>query len=104
MRIAKIHRVHRFVAYSLIVGVGWLSPGCATLAHRHGGAVQASGASLECEGRGEVCPWLIGDAALLILGVIPGVVAFVVDFSTGAWEHDRDAVTTSHQAWLGDDA
>ena len=104
MRITKIHRVRRVVACFLIVGVAWLSPGCATLAHRQGGASQASGASFECEGRGEVCPWLVGDAALLLLGIIPGVVAFVVDFSTGAWEHDRDAVTTSDQGWPGDDA
>ncbi len=30
-------------------------------------------------------PWLLGDAALLIPFVVPGVIAFGVDFATGAW-------------------
>lgn len=30
-------------------------------------------------------PWLIGDAAWLLLGVVPGLVALGVDFGTGAW-------------------
>jgi len=31
--------------------------------------------------------WLIGDAALLLLGVIPGLIAFGVDAATGAWRN-----------------
>ena len=30
-------------------------------------------------------PWLIGDAALLIPFIIPGVIAFGIDVGTGAW-------------------
>lgn len=30
-------------------------------------------------------PWLIGDGLLIIVGVIPGLIAFGVDFGTGAW-------------------
>ena len=30
-------------------------------------------------------PWLLGDTALLIPFIIPGVIAFGVDFGTGAW-------------------
>lgn len=32
-------------------------------------------------------PWLLGDAALLLAGVWPGVVAFTVDFATGSWRN-----------------
>lgn len=36
-----------------------------------------------------MCPWLIGDAVLLVPFILPGVVAFIVDFGTGAWRHDE---------------
>lgn len=38
--------------------------------------------------------WLIGDAGLLFLGVVPGVIALGVDFGSGAWRkfHDRQQV------------
>ncbi len=65
------------------------SSGCATLAHRNDSG-QRMRTSAACEGHGEVCPWLAGDAAWLLAGVVPGVVAFVVDFSTGAWKHAPD--------------
>ena len=29
--------------------------------------------------------WLIGDAVLLLFGILPGLIAFGVDFGTGAW-------------------
>jgi len=29
--------------------------------------------------------WLIGDGALLLLGIIPGLIGFGVDFLTGSW-------------------
>src|SRR5262249_14182030 len=34
--------------------------------------------------------WLIGDGALLFVFVIPGLVAFGVDFGTGAWRQLHD--------------
>ncbi len=30
-------------------------------------------------------PWLIADTALLLLGIIPGLIALGVDFGTGTW-------------------
>jgi hypothetical protein len=38
-------------------------------------------------------PWLIGDAALLLVFIVPGVVALGVDFGTGAW---RDLDNPQH--------
>lgn len=35
-------------------------------------------------------PWLIGDAALFLLGILPGVVALGVDFGTGSWRNLND--------------
>ncbi len=35
-------------------------------------------------------PWLIGDAALLLFFIIPGLVALGVDFGTGAWRNLED--------------
>ena len=75
------------------------SSGCATMAHRgpSGDSVRVSSA---CKGKGHVCPWVAGDAAWLLAGVVPGVVAFIVDFSTGAWNHgpygdDSEVMTAS---------
>ena len=34
--------------------------------------------------------WLIGDAALLLLGIIPGLIAGGIDFGTGAWRNLDD--------------
>ncbi len=31
--------------------------------------------------------WLIGDAAFLLLGIIPGLIAGGIDFATGAWRN-----------------
>jgi len=30
-------------------------------------------------------PWLLGDAELLLPGLVPGLIAFGIDFYTGAW-------------------
>lgn len=30
-------------------------------------------------------PWLLGDAVLLLPGLVPGLIAFGIDFYTGAW-------------------
>jgi hypothetical protein len=35
-------------------------------------------------------PWLIGDAAFLLLGIIPGVIALGIDIGTGAWRNLAD--------------
>ncbi|MFO0981039.1 MAG: hypothetical protein U1E76_04690 [Planctomycetota bacterium] len=40
-------------------------------------------------------PWLIGDAALCLLFVIPGLVAFGVDFATGSWRNLHDLQTVA---------
>ena len=63
------------------------------MAHRgpSGDRVRVSSA---CQGKGHVCPWLVGDAAWLFAGVVPGVVAFIVDFGTGAWNHGPDGDDT----------
>ena len=41
-------------------------------------------------------PWLIADGALLLLGIIPGVIALGVDFFTGSWRilHDPQVLHT----------
>lgn len=65
-----------------------LSSGCATLAHRSSVSGKHVAHTSSCSGAGDVCGWLVGDALLLIPGIVPGVIAFVVDFGTGAWRHD----------------
>lgn len=35
-------------------------------------------------------PWLLGDAGLLLFGVVPGLVAFGIDAATGAWRNLDD--------------
>lgn len=35
-------------------------------------------------------PWLLGDAGLLLFGVVPGLVAFGIDAATGAWRDLED--------------
>ena len=85
----------RSVASMLIVANLCLSSGCATLAHRSTLSGRGGQTSSSCRAQGEVCPWLIGDALLLLAGVVPGVIAFVVDFATGAWRHDAYAQEAS---------
>ena len=65
-----------------------LSSGCATLAHRSSVSGERVASTSSCGSEGDVCRWLVGDALLLIPGIVPGVIAFVVDFGTGAWRHD----------------
>ena len=83
------------------------SSGCATMAHRgpSGDSVRVSSA---CKGKGHVCPWVAADAAWLLAGVVPGVVALIVDFSTGAWNHDTtgddmEAMTASDEMAYSND-
>ena len=79
----------------LLAGNLSTTTGCATLAHRSSYSYQGKQSATACEGRGTVCPWLIGDALLLVVGIVPGVIAFAVDFGTGAWRHDDFAATAS---------
>ncbi|UCC28965.1 MAG: hypothetical protein JSU86_12265 [Phycisphaerales bacterium] len=87
MRLLATTGPRRSVALLLIVSHLFLFSGCATLAHRSSASGQHAQSTADCSGTGEVCPWLLGDAGLLLLGVIPGVIAFIVDFGTGAWRH-----------------
>lgn len=87
--------LRRWVASALVAGHLCLSGGCATLAHRNSYSYQAKQSVTACEGNGTVCPWLVGDALLLLPGVVPGVIAFIVDFGTGAWRHDGYATTAT---------
>ena len=86
----------RAVALLVIVSHLFLFSGCATLAHRSSVSGQYARSTANCSGTGEVCPWLLGDAGLLLLGIVPGVIAFIVDFGTGAWRHaDHTRVMTT---------
>ena len=87
----KTNGLRRYVVSVLaMVSLFWTS-GCATLAHRSSASGQRVNATADCAGHGDTCPWLIGDALLLLPGVVPGVIAFAVDFGTGAWRHDGHA-------------
>jgi hypothetical protein len=72
--------------------------GCATLAHRSSHDYEGKKNVTSCDREGSVCPWLIGDALLLLPFLIPGVIAFCVDFGTGAWKHDAYAPEEVHTA------
>ena len=92
-----LHRsvFRQVIALLLIAGTLCWSTGCATLAHRSSHSYDGKGLVTSCEHKTEVCPWLIGDALLLLPGIVPGVIAFAVDFGTGAWRHDGYAATAS---------
>jgi hypothetical protein len=77
----------RWVAALLVAATVACTAGCATLAHRSSVSGHRVRTTSNCAGEGDVCPWLIGDALLLLPGIIPGVIAFAVDFGTGAWRH-----------------
>ena len=95
MRIIGANEVRRTVTVLLIASHLALSSGCATLAHRSSVTGQRMRVTSNCDGTGDVCPWLWGDAGLLLLGVVPGVIAFIVDFGNGTWRHvDDEHVTT----------
>ena len=92
----------------MIAGTLCSSTGCATIAHRSSYSYPGKESATSCEKSSGVCPWLIGDALLLLPGVVPGVIAFIVDFSTGAWHHDNLAAGprstdrhASNSAWEG---
>ena len=82
-----------------LVGLLLVNNGCATLAHRSSYDYEGKHTVASCTGEDGVCPWLVGDALLLIPGAVPGVIAFCVDFGTGAWHHHpgqvESAVTTA---------
>ena len=83
------NRLVRLTVSALLVASNiWLVPGCATLAHRNSHSKPGKTSATACAADGAVCPWLVGDALLLIPGVVPGVIAFIVDFGTGAWRHE----------------
>ena len=88
MRRFKKRLIRGSVAALLLAGQLAWTGGCATLAHRHCRSHDGQRAASSCGRPGEVCPWLVGDALLLIPGLVPGVIAFIVDFSTGEWRHD----------------
>ena len=73
-------------------------PGCATLAHRSSVSGDQVRHTSNCAGDGKTCPWIAADAALLLAGIVPGVVALAVDFGSGSWQHDnldnQDSVST----------
>ena len=95
--IVKREALRRWIGSVLVAATVCWTSGCATLAHRSSGTGQGRQSTLHCAGRGDTCPWLIGDALLLLPGIVPGVIAFAVDFGTGAWRHGAyaDAVGPS---------
>ena len=104
MRLMKQSVFSRFVCVSLVAGHLALASGCATLAHRSAVSGQHVPATEYCTGSGDTCPWLWADAGLLLLGVVPGVIALIVDFGSGAWQHThqrrvrqaRDGISSAH--------
>lgn len=99
MRLIRTSAARRTVAALLMASHLVLSSGCATLAHRSSVSGERARHTSNCEGGGDVCPWLLGDAGLLLLGIVPGVIAFIVDFGTGAWQHEGETqvMTTSDE-------
>ena len=86
-------RVRQYVVRTLVAALATtqltITSGCATLAHRSslsGGLVRTTA---QCDGTDSTCPWLWGDAAWLLAGVVPGLVGFAVDFGSGACKHDN---------------
>ena len=80
--------IRHTVTMGVIAGILCSSTGCAPIAHRSSYSYAGKESVTSCESASGVCPWLVGDALLLLPGIVPGVVAFIVDFSTGAWRHD----------------
>ncbi len=85
--------LRRRVTSVLVASALCLSSGCATLAHSSSLSSHRRQTTSSCAGQGDVCPWLVGDALLLLPGLLPGVIAFIVDFSSGAWHHDEYVTT-----------
>jgi len=90
MKLIRTGAARRTVAALMIASHLLLYSGCATLAHRSSVSGERVRHTSNCEGGGDVCPWLLGDAGLLLLGIVPGVIAFIVDFGTGAWQHQGE--------------
>jgi len=75
---------------SLAAGLALLvgTSGCCTIAHQSGTTRDGQAKAPSCDRTPPgTCPWIVGDALLLIPGIIPGVIAFIVDFSNGEWNH-----------------
>lgn len=83
--------VRRLIPALLMTVATMSAGGCATLAHRSSHAYPGRQAVESCDSKSDLCPWLVGDALLLIPGLVPGLIAFAVDFGTGAWHHDNYA-------------
>ncbi|RME40183.1 MAG: hypothetical protein D6788_03940 [Planctomycetota bacterium] len=88
MNTTRMRNRHRLGTW-LAIGSLLASSGCATLAHRSSVSGRYVRHTANCTGEGDKCPWLASDALLLFAGIVPGVVAFAVDFSSGAWKHDN---------------
>ncbi len=100
MKLMRTDFSRHTLALLLIAAHVGLASGCATLAHRSSVSGQRMRSTASCSGEGDTCPWLMGDAGLLLLGVVPGVIAFIVDFGTGAWRHEnlpQKVMTTSDE-------
>lgn len=87
MKLARSPSLKRSVSLTLVLAVGLLSTGCATMTHKASSGQWQAVSSCDAAA-GELCPWVVGDVGLLLLGVIPGVVALAVDAGTGAMHHD----------------
>lgn len=86
MKLSTKTKRYRTMVTLLIAGMGYATTGCATLAHQTRPG-QRFNPVAACDGESGPCPYMAGDAALLMMGVVPGAIALVVDFSTGAWMH-----------------
>lgn len=89
MKLLNHKRFRRCVGAMACAMIVSQSLGCATMAHRSSMSNTPVRRTADCNGVGEVCPWVAGDTLLLFAGVLPGLIAFAVDYSTGAWNHNN---------------
>ena len=75
MRQAANSVLRHAVTMVVIAGILCSSPGCATIAHRSSYTYAGKDTVTSCENTSGVCPWLIGDALLLLPGIVPGVIS-----------------------------
>lgn len=79
----------RILCMVMAAMITFYSTGCATMAHRSSSSGYPVRSTSDCSGTGKRCPWLAADALLLLAGIIPGVIAFIVDIDSGAWNHEN---------------
>lgn len=91
MRKTPRNRPVSIIACVLLVICTALPGGCATLAHQDSYEHPGKRLVKQCKDEGDVCPWLTADFALLLAGVVPGVIALAVDYRSGAWKHEHYA-------------